>query len=1542
MPDEETSGHLDNTQSYYEMDEPKTKKRRKQSNPVRYGSGHHSMTITGVSSNTNGSSSEPGSGSSPEPESDSSNDINETASGSAKDFASLLSFKLHSVSCQQPNSVISPLPSPTPPPLEPPSPTGSPPSSSPKPSPPSTSSPSISTGNHSHHHQHHHHSSSSTPQTQVAISSASQSGQLNCGESKANSSGNVMPIAMFPYLFNVLPGSNGSNGSNNSGANHANGSSVSGNGTGVNLTSGAIHNGIGMAGLNAVNPVNVQKIFNPEAYCELCNKELCNKYFLKTHKANKHGIYTSDTIPSSSGPGTTTGSSTSTSGSGNAAQAAAVAVAFNTAAAYFQSTGMPTGSAQAQAAAAMQMQQLLQQASANSASGSNGPGTSGNGSNPTTPNIDTSNAAAMVALASRTVGMINMESYCDICQKQFCNKYFLKKHRSKIHNIHSSSSSLSGNAPLMLTGQGSGYHGSNDHSSVTSLANLTGLALTAGSSMDHQTCNRSISPSSSSGQSDSTGLIEAISLVSTKVPSRSPAMSPLSNDQQESMSVITNNSNIKSENCQSSSSLKVTTVTPVIRTSSSGNLVSTDRNGLTTQIIASSLASSSTSSSPSSSPATTITTVSTANCLPTNNSLTNSNANTNCETYCDICRTDLVNPIALQAHKTIMHSMAPQGSPSSSWTRDQWQAMMASLQAESFALLGRPINIPTGSAGENIIFTPEKLREMGVINADAFCEICKREFCNKYFLRTHKLNKHGIGTLDTASNCGSTKSNASGHIKGEDKSRSEREDKSLNGPREFMFGERQSISCPEDNTMSPRSSANEDSNQERRPSSLGSPTGLIFSTSSSHVTITPTTSTPFTDKMRASSASPITPSQSSVTLSAVNSSSNQGNGIALTLNSDSELICEICGKNFQSKSSLRAHRVNIHGIRMNTFNSSNCVISRTGSLSGDNCNSNRRSEENKSPESPRNCSTNATSNQVAAAAAYALNRSFGMEGIMSVKCTNLSSSGSGASSRPPGNCRNYCNICNKELCNKYFMKTHMMKMHNINIDEHPAEAAFTSTIGGVTCDICQKELCSKYFLKVHKQNTHGIGEDTPNMKDSARTGLTAVSLANSVGLMIPGASGLNALNQVVSLTSKATTTTTNSTSNALCSSSVAHSTGVTSKESESGLDCSSGLASDKENSVGIDPGDTGNRYFSHYTEVCPLCERRFKSIKWLKTHMANDHSDHILRPNGNGNHCSNSDLSTGLHSQFSYDLSRMCVMCGQICSDRIALQIHLLKDHKTSPEELASLTGSSLFGLTQLNDINSEATDLSSSVNKATNNSVHNSSNNNNNNNSNNSNTNNNDNNNINDDSNNNATANNGNSNSSNDIKTNSGQQCNRESNMSPLAGLDGQSTEDNPSTVTPSQRINGSMSPSSPPSASHETSSLPDTLINQLCNYEMEEADDDASFPSSPTGKGCINLSTSASAASACLNLLQQQQGQLSPHSLFPSSLGVPKSPSNSNYIIQTFLMTSQPDVTEKSSSSSNDYFVPSLVCLPVSQKIHEPVTVSFQLTPTENYVLR
>jgi hypothetical protein len=43
-------------------------------------------------------------------------------------------------------------------------------------------------------------------------------------------------------------------------------------------------------GANGVGGEQQRKVFNSEAYCELCQKEFCNKYYLATHKATKHGI----------------------------------------------------------------------------------------------------------------------------------------------------------------------------------------------------------------------------------------------------------------------------------------------------------------------------------------------------------------------------------------------------------------------------------------------------------------------------------------------------------------------------------------------------------------------------------------------------------------------------------------------------------------------------------------------------------------------------------------------------------------------------------------------------------------------------------------------------------------------------------------------------------------------------------------------------------------------------------------------------------------------------------------------------------------------------------------------------------------------------------------------------------------------------------------------------------------------------------------------------------------------------------------------------
>ncbi|GFY39878.1 uncharacterized protein TNIN_75131 [Trichonephila inaurata madagascariensis] len=102
------------------------------------------------------------------------------------------------------------------------------------------------------------------------------------------------------------------------------------------------------------------RVFNPEAYCELCEKEFCNKYFLKTHKANKHGICNVD----------------------------------NNTGGYSYKASYKSMQMNNQAA-----QQMISQFCENGA-----------------------------AFGSA-------DSYCNICQKYFCNKYFLKKHRQNIHGI---------------------------------------------------------------------------------------------------------------------------------------------------------------------------------------------------------------------------------------------------------------------------------------------------------------------------------------------------------------------------------------------------------------------------------------------------------------------------------------------------------------------------------------------------------------------------------------------------------------------------------------------------------------------------------------------------------------------------------------------------------------------------------------------------------------------------------------------------------------------------------------------------------------------------------------------------------------------------------------------------------------------------------------------------------------------------------------------------------------------------------------------------
>lgn len=131
------------------------------------------------------------------------------------------------------------------------------------------------------------------------------------------------------------------------------------------------------------------------------------QYFLKTHKANKHGIYSMDT-PVTCGSNTGNGGGAVSVPSSMPSSGAYPTTPTPTSAAAAAAAFFPAGlTSNASSAAALQMQHLLQQATTGSQVMSDG-------------------GLTAVALAARAGGMINLESYCEICQKEFCNKYFLK------------------------------------------------------------------------------------------------------------------------------------------------------------------------------------------------------------------------------------------------------------------------------------------------------------------------------------------------------------------------------------------------------------------------------------------------------------------------------------------------------------------------------------------------------------------------------------------------------------------------------------------------------------------------------------------------------------------------------------------------------------------------------------------------------------------------------------------------------------------------------------------------------------------------------------------------------------------------------------------------------------------------------------------------------------------------------------------------------------------------------------------------------------
>lgn len=263
------------------------------------------------------------------------------------------------------------------------------------------------------------------------------------------------------------------------------------------------------------------------------------------------------------------------------------------------------------------------------------------------------------------------------------------------------------------------------------------------------------------------------------------------------------------------------------------------------------------------------------------------------------------------------------------------------------------------------------------------------------------------------------------------------------------------------------------------------------------------------------------------------------------LDSSKGSICAVCGKENDSRSALRVHMATEHGVASGDETSSSPPREKSPAAVSPSAFCTLCEKDYPSQEALRK-HIGEEHQPIVSGVAVALPALPPAVVASSANSTPTSSQTSSSQTTPTAE-RKVTSLTPTssycEICNKELCNKYFMKTHMQRM--HGIEIENGAQIGGVICNICNKELCSKYFLRVHKHNTHGIVDEST-----------------------PGAA-------------------------------------AASSKQESAYDAAAGGAEDpalKNSEQQL--GDLSHRYF---TEVCPICSRRFRSVKWLKAHLMSDH-----------------------------------------------------------------------------------------------------------------------------------------------------------------------------------------------------------------------------------------------------------------------------------------------------------------------------------------------
>lgn len=501
---------------------------------------------------------------------------------------------------------------------------------------------------------------------------------------------------------------------------------------------------------------------------------------------------------------------------------------------------------------------------------------------------------------------------------------------------------------------------------------------------------------------------------------------------------------------------------------------------------------------------------------------------------CDICFKRYPNTVAMRRHRSKAHEIPPANETSnenklSTASNNYPDGFREDLSIEqedaSFTPQPRKLSPQSILQAREANFSADKLKRLGVINPEAFCEICCKEYCNKYFLRTHKLKRHNIlipmdDTIlkDERSMAAVAAASAWQNLM-------------QNAPLNLIMSNAEAFN--QLNIGHNQARKNLEAGEIRKLSTESMDDELEQPIKRQKLIENDKKSIDENADIENGESKPNRSENENIDLQKLQSMIMQLND----LSAHRPAICGICGKEQENQFALHSHMLTEH------------------SNIGDNNNGHKMSPRsspviNQTIETCKHCDKEFPNTL---SLTQHLLETHGISPIVSPiregfvtperPISGLTAQTPNVSGRPytitPTS--SYCEICNKELCNKYFMKTHMQRMHGIEIENG-------AQIGGVVCNVCNKELCSKYFLRVHKQNTHGIVEDGSPLPQPRQNGEQLES------------------------------------------------------EPMYSMD-----SSPKSNAGEINQVDLTNRYLSHFNEVCPLCNRRFRGSKWLRAHLLSDH-----------------------------------------------------------------------------------------------------------------------------------------------------------------------------------------------------------------------------------------------------------------------------------------------------------------------------------------------